>query len=278
MKIKCGAKINISLKILNKRKDGFHNISTVFQELDFGDDLDIKKSDNQCRFTSNAKWLRNDKSNLCVLAWMKMKEHFPIIKGVEITLEKRIPPGAGLGGGSSNAAGVIKGLNSLYKLHLDERQMKSVACSLGADVSFFIQGGTQQGEGIGDRLSILPYPVKGSVLLVIPDIHIDTSWAYGLLKNKLESVGKPPNFASFFQENLFPEEIFKNDFEDIVFPAYPEIGKVKTVLVELGAVYASLSGSGSTVYGIFNDESAAVSAETHFSSSYHTIVTFPANS
>ncbi|SVB41225.1 uncharacterized protein METZ01_LOCUS194079, partial [marine metagenome] len=198
--------------------------------------------------------------------------------GVDIKLEKRIPSGAGLGGGSSNASGVIKGLNSIYKLNLTEAQMKSIASSLGADISFFIHGGTQKGEGIGDRLYILPHPVKGAILLVIPDVNIDTSWAYGLIKNKLEYVGKSPNFASFFQENIFPEEIFKNDFEEVVFPAYPEIGKIKTALIKLGAVYASLSGSGSTVYGIFNDESVAVSAESHFNSSYHTIVTFSANS
>ena len=277
LKIKTGAKINIGLKILNQRKDGYHNISTVFQELNFCDELRISKADEECRFSSNADWLKNDDSNLCVQTWMRMKEHFPIIKGVDITLEKRIPSGAGLGGGSSNASGVIKGLNSIYKLNLTEAQMKSIASSLGADISFFIHGGTQKGEGIGDRLYILPHPVKGAILLVIPDVNIDTSWAYGLIKNKLEYVGKSPNFASFFQENFFPEEIFKNDFEKIVFPAYPEIGEIKTALIDLGAVYTSLSGSGSTVYGIFNDESVAESAKSHFNSSYYTVVTFPSN-
>ncbi len=276
--INTGAKINIGLRILNRRKNGYHNISTTFQELDFGDELRIRKAEEDCRFSSNAEWLKNDESNLCVRAWMKMKERFSIIKGVDMTLEKRIPSGAGLGGGSSNAAGVIKGLNEIYKLNLAEPQLQSIASSLGADIPFFIHGGTQHGQGIGDKLSILPYPVKGTVLLVIPDVHIDTAWAYGLIKNKLEHVGKSPNLASFFQENIFPEEIFKNDFEKVVFPAYPEIGKIKTALIELGAVYASLSGSGSTVYGIFNDESAVASAKSHFKLSYHTIETFPANS
>ena len=278
LKIKTGAKINIGLRILSHRKDGYHNISTVFQELNFCDELRISKADEECRFSSNADWLKNDDSNLCVQTWMRMKEHFPIIKGVDITLEKRIPSGAGLGGGSSNASGVIKGLNSIYKLNLTKAQMKSIASSLGADISFFIHGGTQKGEGIGDRLYPLPHPVKGAILLIIPNVNINTSWAYGLIKNKLEYVDESPNFSSFFQENIFPEEIFKNDFEEVVFPAYPEIGKIKTALIKLGAVYASLSGSGSTVYGIFNDESVAVSAESHFNSSYHTIVTFSANS
>ena len=181
IKLKTGAKINIGLRILNQREDGYHNISTVFQELKYGDKLRISKADQECRFSSNTKWLKNDDSNLCVQTWMKMQEHFPIIKGVNITLEKRIPSGAGLGGGSSNAAGMIKWLNSIYKLNLTEGQMQSIALNLGADVSFFIKGGTQKGEGIGNKLSILPYPVRGAVVLIIPDIHIDTSWAYGIL-------------------------------------------------------------------------------------------------
>ena len=142
--------------------------------------------------------------------------------------------------------------------------MKSIALSLGADVSFFIKGGTQQGEGIGEKLASLPSPVRGAVLLVIPDIHIDTSWAYGMIKKKLDYVYKSPNFSNLFRENILPEKIFKNDFEKIVFPAYPEIGKIKTALICLGAVYASLSGSGATVYGIFNNESFASSAKLHF--------------
>lgn len=277
IKLKTGAKINIGLRILKKRKDGYHNISTVFQELKFGDELKISKADKKCRFSSNVEWLKNDDTNLCVQTWMKMKEHFPVIKGVDIKLEKQIPFGAGLGGGSSNAAGIIKGLNSIYKLNLSELQMKSIALSLGADVSFFIKGGTQQGEGIGDKLEILPSPVRGAVLLVIPDIHIDTSWAYGMIKKRLDYVDISPNFPGLFKENIFPEEIFKNDFEKIVFPAYPEIGKIKAALIDLGAVYASLSGSGSTVYGIFNNESFASSAKLHFNSTYHTVVTSPSN-
>ena len=131
LKIKTGAKINIGLRILNQRKDGYHNISTVFQELKYGDELRISKADKECQFSSNIEWLKNNDSNLCVQTWMKMKEHFPIIKGVNITLEKRIPFGAGLGGGSSNAAGMIKGLNSIYKLNLTEAQMQSIAYRIG---------------------------------------------------------------------------------------------------------------------------------------------------
>ena len=277
MKLKAGAKINIGLKVLNRRPDGYHNILTIFQELRFGDDLEIKKADKGCRFSSNANWLKDDKSNLCVKAWIKMKEEFSKVKGVKIKLYKRIPPGSGLGGGSSNAAGIIKGLNSIYSLNMTQEKMENIAASLGADVAFFIQGGTQTGKGIGEELKVLPNPPSGTILLVIPDIHINTTHAYGLLKNKLEHINESPNFASFFQEKTFPEEIFKNDFENVVFPTYPEIGRIKKALIESGAVFAGLSGSGSTVYGIFNNVSDAISAEEHFKSTYHTIVTSPAN-
>ena len=277
LKLITGAKINIGLRIVSQRKDGYHNISTVFQELKYGDELRIRKLDRECQFSSNSDWLKNDYTNLCVQTWMKMKKLFSSIKGVDIKLKKQIPTGAGLGGGSSNAAGIIKGLNIIYKLDLTETQMKSIALSLGSDVSFFIKGGTQYGEGTGEKLSVLPHPASGTVLLVTPDVHIDTSWAYSMIKNKLDYVDKSPNFASLLQENLFPVEIFKNDFEKIVFPAYPKIGEIKAALIDLGAVYASLSGSGSTVYGIFKNESIARSARLYFDSSYHTIVTSPSN-
>ena len=277
LKLKTGAKINIGLRIVSQRKDGYHNISTVFQELKYGDELRIRKLDRECQFSSNSDWLKNDYTNLCVQTWIKMKKLFSTIKGVDIKLKKQIPTGAGLGGGSSNAAGIIKGLNIIYKLDLTETQMKSIALSLGSDVSFFIKGGTQYGEGTGEKLSILPHPASGTVLLVTPDVHIDTSWAYSMIKNKLDYIDKSPNFASLLQENLFPVEIFKNDFEKIVFPAYPKIGEIKAALIDLGAVYASLSGSGSTVYGIFKNESIASSARLYFDSLYHTIVTSPSN-
>ena len=278
MKLKSGAKINIGLKVLNRRSDGYHNILTIFQELNFGDDLEVIKSDNGCEFSSNVSWLKNDKSNLCVSAWIKMRDSFSKLRGVKIRLKKRIPKGSGLGGGSSNAAGVIKCLNSIYSLNMTHKKMENVAADLGADVAFFIQGGTQIGKGIGEDLKTLSSPPSGTVLLVFPNIHINTAQAFGLLKNKLEDINESPNFASFFQENSFPEEIFKNDFEKVIFPAYPEIGRIKKTLIELGAVFAGLSGSGSTVYGIFNDVSSAVSAESQFKSTYHTIVTSPANS
>ena len=275
MKLFTGAKINISLKILNQRNDGYHGISTVFQELDFGDEITIERIKKGCQFSSNVNWLKNDESNLCVQAWMKMKSLFPQVEGVKITLKKQIPSGAGLGGGSSNAGGMIKGLNTLFELNLSTNDMEVIASQIGADVPFFIQGGTQKGEGIGDILTVLSQGIKGTVLLVIPEVHISTNWAYSMIKNKLDNTTESPNFVGFFQDNYFPETIFKNDFEKLIFPAYPEISRIKTTLIDLGAIFAGLSGSGSTVYGIFNDHALIKSAELHFKSSYQTIIANP---
>ena len=275
MKLKTGSKVNIGLRVHSQRADGYHLISTVFQELDFGDSIEIIKIKSGCMFSSNVDWLENNNSNLCVSAWEKMKEYFSNIKGVKITLKKQIPSGSGLGGGSSNAAGIINGLDKLYNLKLNIKERESIAGQLGADIPFFINGGTQIGTDIGNKLTVLSESIGGVYLLIIPKIKINTSWAYGQIKKKLDFVQEPPNFASFLKEKYFPDEIFNNDFEKVIFPTYPEIGQIKTSLLELGARFASLSGSGSTVFGIFNNESAAKSAESFFKSSHHTVITNP---
>ena len=268
------AKVNVGLQIRNKRQDGFHNIHTVFQELDLHDIIVLKLKDSECEFTSNVDWLNNDLSNLCVSAWKRLKDLFNI-GGISINLTKKIPPGSGLGGGSSNAATVLKGLAQLYNLDIPPKELFSIAKSLGADVPFFINGGLQQGDGIGEKLTNLSGVIEGTYLLVVPDFTISTEWAYGGYKNFLHEGGDRVNFADFLERDQVSFEFFENDFESIVVPAYPEIGKIKSRLESLGSQFASLSGSGSTVYGIFDDESGAKSAESYFSSSYTTFITKP---
>ena len=268
------AKLNINLKILNKREDGYHNISTIFQEIDLSDKIIIKKKKSGCDFSTNADWLKNDKSNLCIKAWEKMVKEFGV-GGAIIYLDKRIPAGSGLGGGSSNAAAVLKGLRQLYSINTLDEDLEKIASEIGADVPFFIKGGLQIGEGVGDQLRKIESLIKGFYLLVIPEIHIDTKWAYNKCKKILQSTSEKVNFARFLERGETPFELFENDFETIVVPAYPEIGEIKEKLLNQGVRYASLSGSGSTVYGIFDDESNAISAESYFSSKYTTFITYP---
>ena len=272
--LKSHAKVNIGLQIRNQRPDGYHNIHTIFQELDFHDTIRLEKRDSNCQFSSNVDWLAKDDSNLCVMAWQKMVDVFGL-GGVSIELEKRIPAGGGLGGGSSNAATILKGLRKLYKLDVSDDELENIGIDLGADVPFFIKGKTQIGDGIGEILKPIKTVINGCYLLVVPDLHIDTKWAYGEFKNILDRPNEIVNFLGFIRKEIIPFELFENDFEAIVVPAYPEIGQIKNSLRVHGARFASLSGSGSTVFGVFDEDADAKSAESHFSSRYNTFITNP---
>ena len=272
--LKSHAKVNIGLQIRNQRPDGYHNIHTVFQELDFHDTIRLEKRDSCCQFSSNVDWLAKDDSNLCVKAWQKMVDVFGL-GGVSIKLEKRIPAGGGLGGGSSNAATILKGLRKLYELDVSDHELETMGIDLGADVPFFIKGKTQIGDGIGEILKPIETIINGCYLLVVPDLHIDTKWAYGEFKNILDRPNEIVNFLGFIRKEIIPFELFENDFEAIVVPAYPEIGQIKNSLRAHGARFASLSGSGSTVFGVFDKDADAKSAESHFSSRYNTFITNP---
>ena len=272
------SKVNVGLKILKQRDDGYHNIYTLFQKLDFGDELLLEKMENGCLITSNVDWIPTDKSNICYKAYNALKTLYPALGGICIQIKKKVPIGSGLGGGSANGAAVLKELNNLYDLGLSIFELEKVGVSVGADVSFFIRGGTQLGEGIGNKLTPLPNPISGIYLLVIPNIFINTSWAYTELGKKLKFDTKVPNFRGFFNGDIssYKFEIFENDFERIVIPAYPEIGSIKQKLLKLGARFASLSGSGSTVFGIFDDDTLVTKAESFFQTSYQTILANPA--
>ena len=274
LKLKSKSKVNIGLRIINKRKDGFHNIHTIFQELDFYDTLTISKSSSGCSFSSNVDWLDNSSDNLCTKAYELMNEIFDI-GGISIALNKVIPPGGGLGGGSSNAASVIKGINELYDLGVSCRHLERISSQIGADVPFFIKGGLQLGEGLGTKLTQIKKKIYGFFMLVIPDFQIKTSWAYGKSKILLEKPSKAVNFKDLMEKNHIPFELFENDFESIICPSYPEIGVIKDELLANNACYASLSGSGSTVYAIFNDKADAKSAELQLSRSHITFITTP---
>ena len=272
--LKSHAKVNIGLQIRNQRPAGYHNIHTIFQELDFHDTIRLEKRDSNCQFSSNVDWLAKDDSNLCVMAWQKMVDVFGL-GGVSIELEKRIPAGGGLGGGSSNAATILKGLRKLYELDVSDDELETIGIDLGADVPFFIKGKTQIGDGIGEILKPIETIINGCYLLVVPDLHIDTKWAYGEFKNILDRPNEIVNFLGFIRKEIIPFELFENDFEAIVVPAYPEIGQIKNSLRAHGARFASLSGSGSTVFGVFDEDADAKSAESHFSSRYNTFITNP---
>ena len=272
------SKVNIGLKVLSQRDDGYHNIYTIFQELNFGDSIDIEKRDCGFKIIANVDWIPTNKSNICYKAYTEIKKEFSEVKGIHIKIDKKIPIGSGLGGGSANAAALLKGIKNIYKLEVTESKLEEIGSEVGADVPFFIRGKTQLGEGIGDKLTQLPKAIIGTYLLVIPKISIRTEWAYSVIKNRLNDQNKNAKFSSFINEDYSSLQIFENDFEQIVIPAYPEIGAIKSKLLNLGARFASLSGSGSTVYGVYDDEASAKEAELLFHTSHQTILANPTNS
>jgi len=225
------SKVNIGLKVLSQRDDGYHNINTIFQELNFGDSIDIEKRDHGFKIIANVDWVPTNKSNICYKAYTEIKKEFSEVKGIHIKIDKKIPIGSGLGGGSANAAALLKGIKNIYKLEVTESKLEEIGSEVGADVPFFIRGKTQLGEGIGDKLTQLPKAIIGTYLLVIPKISIRTEWAYSVIKNRLNNQNKNAKFSSFINEDYSSLQIFENDFEQIVIPAYPEIGAIKSKLL-----------------------------------------------
>jgi 4-diphosphocytidyl-2-C-methyl-D-erythritol kinase len=274
---KAHAKVNIGLQVKDRREDGFHNIHTIFQELELHDQIKIEKRQGGWSIKINNSKIPANESNSCVQSYLAVKKQFTTIDGISITLNKNIPSGAGLGGGSSDAAAVLMGLRELFDLPLDHSGLSEIAVKIGADVPFFIFGGTQIANGIGNLLLQINKPIDGFYLLVVPDIFISTAWAYKALKKHLKEDMDRPNFAHFLEGNNLSNMIFDNDFERIIIPTYPKIGAIKKGLLETGASYASLSGSGSTVFGVYDEEARAKQAESHFQKQYHTFLTRPTN-
>ena len=275
MNVQSHTKINLGLKVLNLRSDNYHNIETFFVEIDFGDKLEIKKINSGCKISSNVNWLPLDNSNLCYKAYEQISRFCKKDLGVSIHLEKSVPPGSGLGGGSSNAAETLKSINLLYDLKINQKDLEIIASNIGSDVPFFIRGKIQLGEKTGIKLTPVDFLINNKILLIIPKFSINTKWAYTEIKNKLKSQNNIPKFADLKRRDFLSFKFFENDFEKIVIPSYPEIGTLKSKLLEFGANFASLSGSGSTVFGIFDDEALAKRAKSFFHSSHLTILANP---
>jgi 4-diphosphocytidyl-2-C-methyl-D-erythritol kinase len=262
MLLKARAKINIGLRILGPRPDGYHEIISVLQEIDLTDDLQLELApDRSLTMTCDRPDLPADESNLCLKAARLLQETTGCQRGANITLTKRIPMGAGLGGGSSDAAATLKGLNRLWDLGLDQEVMLSLAARLGSDVPFFIQGGCCLALGRGEILRKMRALVHGPMILVVPNVHVSTTWAYKTIKNYPLTSREDYTIFQRSSKNELPLEqfraIFINDFEPPIFDHYPGLCQLKNTLLTSGAWYASLSGSGSALYALFEEEATA---------------------
>ncbi|MDR1527670.1 MAG: 4-(cytidine 5'-diphospho)-2-C-methyl-D-erythritol kinase [Dysgonamonadaceae bacterium] len=244
------AKINLGLNVVSKRPDGYHNIETVFYPVRLYDALEIvPAAGGITTFSQTGIPIAGDpQQNLVLKAYRLLKEHYDIPE-LDIYLQKNIPFGAGLGGGSADAAFMLQLLNDFSGLHLQDQQLEDYAAQLGADCPFFIQNRPVFAEGTGTILTPVSISLRGYYLVIIkPDIHVSTQEAYSYVKPRTPR-------ESVRDRICRPVETWKdyliNDFEDGVFARFPAIGAIKQKLYEKGAVYACMSGSGSSVFGLF---------------------------
>lgn len=250
MRAKAGCKINIGLDVLRRRTDGYHDIATVMYPVrELYDEIEVVPCECGLRFVQNGIAVDcADEQNLCVRAYRLMQERMGI-GGAEIRLDKRIPFGAGLGGGSSDATTTLVLLNRVFALGLSEPQLIELAASLGSDTPFFVRNTPQLCSGRGEILSPIALPLGGKYLVILkPAEGVSTREAYGGVRPAIPTVG----LAEALQRPVEQwRECVKNDFEQHVFTAHPLIAKLKQLLYDCGAEYASMSGSGSAVFGIF---------------------------
>ncbi len=270
-RVKSYAKLNLALRITGRREDGYHNLSSLFQEIDLYDLLTFTPA-AEYSLSCDQPGLPCDERNLCSRAYRAMQRLAGSPANWHIDLAKNIPVGSGLGGGSSNAAAVMKFLNRAWNLNLDDATLIRLAAPIGSDIPFYIRGKTQGVEGTGEILRPLQLPLTPVFLLVCPPVHISTVWAYQQFT--LINFKEGYKFDDLFGLKRIHYELFENEFESVVFPAYPEIGRLKQALLSEGADYAGLSGSGSTVFGIFPDRLSAETAGKHFVT-FNTFVTLP---
>lgn len=245
-------KINLGLNIIRKREDGYHDLETVFLPVPFTDVLEILPSENKTIEFSVTGLPVNTEDNLCVKAYNLLKQDFPELPLIKMHLHKAIPLGAGLGGGSSDAAFTLQLLNEKFNLELKIDQLLDYALRLGSDCPFFILNKPCFATGRGEILQPVNIDLsKYKLLIVNPGIHINTKWAFSKITPQVRELSIQQIITQPIE--TWKEEL-KNDFELPVFGEYPEIKKIKEDLFEDGALYASLSGSGSSVFGIFSKE------------------------
>jgi 4-diphosphocytidyl-2-C-methyl-D-erythritol kinase len=247
------AKINLGLNILRKRPDGYHDISTVFYPIGLSDILEITEQKKP-----GAEWVNTGlkvdcpaEKNLAVRAYILLQKDFNL-PGVVMQLHKVIPFGAGLGGGSSDAAFALTALNSFFGLNLSTEKLAAMAATLGSDCAFFVYNSPCSASGRGEILAPVNFNLKGKHLLLIkPDIHVSTAQAYAGVTPRISSV-LPEEIV--FQPVEKWKDLLVNDFEESVFRQFPELRRLRNSLYEAGAVYAAMSGSGSSIFGLFEAE------------------------
>ncbi len=261
------AKINLGLSVISKRSDGFHNLETVFYPVPIRDALEIVPSDENLFFQTGLKIAGRQEENLVLKACRLLEKDYHPVKPLEIHLHKNIPMGAGLGGGSSDAAAIIQLINRYFNLEISSDILAAYALEIGSDCPFFMQSFPCFATGRGEILEPLNVDISNySLLLVHPEIRINTAWAFSKISPSVPKYNLKQSISKPIQDWIYT---ISNDFEPAVFEAHPSLQVIKSRLYEAGAIYASMTGSGSTIYGIF--EKSAV-PEITFENSTQTVI------
>jgi 4-diphosphocytidyl-2-C-methyl-D-erythritol kinase len=258
------AKINWTLDVLFKREDGFHELRTIYQTVSLHDTLTITETDGPIEILCDDPRVPRNETNLAFKAAALLRETAGFSKGARIEIEKRIPVAGGLGGGSSNAAATLLALVKLWEVEIDDRTLFRIAASLGSDVPFFLMGGTALGVGRGEEVYAIEQAACEHLLLVNPGFAVSTRDAYEKL-SRLTRPESPSNipFTLLAAKGVSGLPLVaRNDLEESVLAAYPEIAEVKRRLLSLGARHAQMSGSGATVFGVFDNSQLIEQAES----------------
>ena len=248
-------KINIGLRIVRKREDGYHDLETIFYPV-YGlhDELEVEPAEEFAFLQDGLVVDCLPTDNLIYKVYKRMQEHFPQIGNVKITFKKNIPFGAGLGGGSSDAAHMAIALNEIFALGLTREQLAEEVRPLGADCPFFIYNTPCYAEGIGDQLTPISLDLSRLRLVMIkPNCSVSTKEAYAGIVRHPEAEGQIKQALAEGMLLIDMSPLLINDFEQTVFPIHPEIAEIKKRLLSAGAIYAAMSGSGSTVFGLFQN-------------------------
>ena len=262
--VKALAKINLGLDVVCRREDGYHEVRMIMQTIHLFDRLEISRNTSgQITMETNLAFLPTNENNLVYKAAKLLTDEFGIKDGVHVWLHKHIPVAAGMAGGSTDAAAVLYGMNRIFDLGLSKEGLMERGVKIGADVPYCVMRGTALAEGIGEKLTKLPPMVKCPVLIAKPQINVSTKFVYENLK--LDEKTKHPDIDRLVAD-IRERDLHKigadmgNVLETVTIPAYPVIAEIKEYMSEHGAVNAMMSGSGPTVFGLFEKEADAVSA------------------
>ena len=266
IQLKALAKINLGLDVLRRREDGYHEVKMIMQTIGLHDDLEIRKTKTSgIQVKTNLYYLPTNENNLVYKAAKLLMDEFQIQDGVSIQLKKRIPVAAGMAGGSSDGAAVLWGINQMYGLGLSMQALMERGVRLGADVPYCIQRGTALAEGIGEKLSVLPPMPKCTILIAKPGISVSTKFVYENLHANDLKPEQHPDVDSMI-EAMRQKDLgllcsrMGNVLETVTIPAYPVINEIKRTMMDNGAIGSMMSGSGPTVFGIFDSPVAAKQA------------------